>query len=325
MTESNLVANFWAGSEISTEMSEQLSGEVSHPRFRQFEVNEPALSPDRPSEPLLDRKLAPELPHESTDETAGDLISLRQEIADLKQILKEKEVKDKNTSQLKTVERLKQEIKNLKLELNNTESTAQALQRSLHSQLQHNWEQQQHEIVISFAKLQTLDRERLALQETQIQDLNQQKLLLEQTQQELTNSLEAALIELAQNTKALQKIQANGLNRESNRESSKNISLQSVLEQSLRSLQNEYTNSQNRIKDLESQIGELQEQILKQSGQAVEYEAAVQHWKEKCTIHQNHALQLSAALERFIDGKDIPKIADPPKVDLPSFLVRQRS
>lgn len=313
MTESNLAANFWTGREIASE-SNQLSGDAPHPKFRQFEVNEPAVSQDLPTEPL--NREASKLASELTD--AGELISLRQELIDLKQILKAKEVD--NTS--KTIEKLKQEIDNLKLELNNSESTAQALQRSLHSQLQHNWEQQQHEIVTTFAKLRAIDRERLALQEAQIQDLNRQKLLLEQTQQEITHNLEVALIELAQNAKTLQKTQANG--RELNRDG-KNISLQSVLEQSLRSLQNEYTNSQNRIKDLESQIGEIQEQILKQSSQAVEYEAAVQHWKEKCTIHQNHALQLSDALERFIDGKDIPKIGEPPKVDLPSFLVRQRS
>jgi uncharacterized protein involved in exopolysaccharide biosynthesis len=186
-----------------------------------------------------------------------------------------------------------------------------------------NWEQQQHELIVSIAKLRAIDHERLESQASQIQELTQQKLLLEATQQDLHTSLAETMLELAQNAKALQKMQSSGVN--SQRETNKNFSLQIVLEQTIRSLQNEYANSQNRVRDLELQIGELQEQILQQLAQATEYEAAVQHWKEKCITQQNYALQLISTLERFMEGKDIPKIGESAKVDLPSFLVRQRS
>jgi hypothetical protein len=110
-----------------------------------------------------------------------------------------------------------------------------------------------------------------------------------------------------------------------------------------------------RLVDMETQVTELQEQILKQAGQAAEYEAAIQHWKEQSLHHQRHALQLSGALDRLMDErkttkrstkleKELAKQAEemlstipsaavapssedskiPGKVNLPSFLVRQR-
>jgi chromosome segregation ATPase len=300
VTESNLAANLSAS-------------EVPHTRFSHFEVLETPASQNQ----------IHDAPAQTSDQ---ELINLRQEVADLKQRLQKQESSRKKETEsainLKTTERLKREIKNLKLELSHTESMAQALQRSLYSQLQHNWEQQQHELMASMAKLRASDQKLIDAQAVQIQELNQQKLLLEATQQELNTSLEESMLELAQNTKALQKMQSYGVI--SQRENTKSISLQAVLEQTIRSLQNEYTNSQNRVRELESQIGELQEQILQQSAEATEYEAAVQHWKEKCITHQNYTLQLISSLERFMEGKDIPKIGESAKVDLPSFLVRQR-
>lgn len=304
MTESNLAANL-------------LVSEVPHGRFRAFEVE---VHETPPFQPVNE--------HHLQDQSSQELINLRQEVANLRQRLEGQRLQEpsqepKSSANPKTTERLKREIKNLKLELSHSESMAQALQRSLHTQLQHNWEQQQHELIISVAKLRAIDHERLVSQASQIQELIQQKLFLEVTQQDLHTSLAETMLELAQNAKALQKMQSSGVN--SQRETTKNISLQAVLEQTIRSLQNEYANSQNRARELELQIGELQEQILQQSAQAAEYEAAIQHWKEKCITHQNYALQLISTLERFMEGKDIPKIGESAKVDLPSFLVRQRS
>jgi len=301
VTESNLTANLLADSDIS------------HRHFKS-EVNTTHAFPEHKSK--VQESANPHSPsHESPNQ---ELRRLRQEVADLKRQCQEQELVKETESQtnLKNKEKYKREIKNLKLELSHTESTAQALQRSLHTQLQHNWEQQ-HELMTSTAKLRAIDQGRIISQETQIKELEEQKLLLEKTQHKLIDSLESAQLELAQNAKALQKMPTGN-----NRENSKNISLQVVLEQSIRSLQNEYTNSQNRVKDLEDQVGELQEEILKQSGRDVEYEATVQHWKEKSTINQNHVLQLTIALEKLIDGKDIPKLMESNKVDLPAFLVR---
>lgn len=301
MTESNLAANL-------------IVSEVPHGRFRHFEVE---VHETPQFQPVQDH-------HLQDQASIQELINLRQEVADLRQRLEGQRLQEpKSSSNPKTTERLKREIKNLKLELTHAESMAQALQRSLYTQLHHNWEQQQHELITSIAKLRSIDHELIASQASQIQELTQQKLLLEVTQQDLHASVAETMIELAQNAKALQKMQSSKVN--SQRDSTKNISLQAVLEQTIRSLQNEYANSQNRISELELQIGELQEQILQQSAQAIEYEAAIQHWKEKCFTQQNYSLQLISTLERFLEGKDIPKIGESAKVDLPSFLVRQRS
>lgn len=228
-------------------------------------------------------------------ETEQELTTLREEIA----VLRHK---------CQAIDSLKAEVELLKSELNLADSTSKALQRSLHHQLQHNWEQQQHEIMTTVAKLRTQDLITIRQQEQQIQ-------LLQQAQQELQENLDATLQEMAQNTKLLQKLQSTP---------AKNISLQVVLEQSIRHLQVECIASTNRVKELELQVGELQEQILHQSAQATEYEAAVQHWREKCLIHQDHAAQLSNALEKFIEGKDVPKVLEALKVDLPAFLVKPR-
>jgi len=102
---------------------------------------------------------------------------------------------------------------------------------------------------------------------------------------------------------------------------------------------------------------------LRQASKALEYEAAIQHWKEQSVRHQHHALQLSAALERLLADKPIKHLTENPvqssrdvhggihsgqaylsgrspestpeispvrslrpnsKVDLPAFLVRHR-
>lgn len=240
------------------------------------------------------------LPVNAIDTSEQEVMALKEELAALHHRL---QAIDQAHEQ--TIENLKSEVELLKSELNNTESTSKALQRSLQQQLHHNWEQQHHELIAEIANLRDQDQAKIKQQEEQIQ-------LLQQLQQELSTNLDATRLELAQTTK--QKLQSN----------SKNIPLQVVLEQSIRHLQVECITSANRIKELESQVSELQEQILQQSGQATEYEAAVQHWREKCLIHQSHAAQLSNALEKFIDGKDIPKMLEALKVDLPAFLVKPR-
>ncbi len=89
------------------------------------------------------------------------------------------------------------------------------------------------------------------------------------------------------------------------------------------------------------QISELQEQILRQADQIKEYQATIQHWKDQAIKHQQHAIQLSSALERLLAEKpaiakvDKPKTAPKPepklepalpkaKIELPAFLTRAR-
>lgn len=89
------------------------------------------------------------------------------------------------------------------------------------------------------------------------------------------------------------------------------------------------------------QISELQEQILHQADQIKEYQATIQHWKDQAIKHQQHAIQLSSALERLLSekpptsktGKSKSEVNPEPKreptvprarIELPSFLTRAR-
>jgi len=175
VTKSNLAANLWADS-ISGGIRESNqipnASNEPHGKFKSFE----------------DEVIAKVNPSASTVESAEpELTSLRQEVENLKQQLSAQDTSQANSESLKT------QVKNLKLELCQSEITAQALAQSLQSQLQHNWEQQQHELITSVAKLRALDQERLEQQTSQIQELHQQKLVLETARQELNDNLEAAL------------------------------------------------------------------------------------------------------------------------------------
>ncbi len=89
----------------------------------------------------------------------------------------------------------------------------------------------------------------------------------------------------------------------------KQNSIQARLQQAIQLVEAEHVMTKSRMQDLEQQTSELQEQILQQACQTAEYEAAIQHWKDKALHHQRHALQLSSALDRFLESKEEdPKI-----------------
>ncbi|MFN3926914.1 MAG: hypothetical protein ACK4QL_06250 [Pseudanabaenaceae cyanobacterium] len=88
---------------------------------------------------------------------------------------------------------------------------------------------------------------------------------------------------------------------------------------------------------LKQQINELQEQVLHQASQLNEYQTAIQYWKDQSLKHQQHALQLSSAIERLLSAeqplkrvKSKPAIETEPKpgsatqIELPSFLTKVR-
>lgn len=189
---------------------------------------------------------------------------------------------------------------------------------------------------------------------------------LETYQQKLIENLDTAEVKLMENNKSLHKVQAKlfeAIAQKDDLETQvvKHLANQAMLQQSLQNLDHDYANAQDRIQELEFQLIELQEHFLKQAGQASEYEAAVQHWKDQTMHHQRHAVQLSGALERLLQEKEsqkatlevqqteisqdteapeiVPVVASHSKssfepaiivskshsrVDLPSFLVRQR-
>jgi len=185
---------------------------------------------------------------------------------------------------------------------------------------------------------------------------------LKSTQTELMSELEKASQALAENHNTIGQFQSQlteaSIQRESlEAEIIKHLSAQAMLQHSMQDMNSNRANSQGRFQDLEQQIAELQEQVLKQAGQAAEYEAAIQHWKDQSVHHQRHAVQLSGALERLLEEKDIRRAKlessrseeaipvakelsvvapnsnsngngnsknSPRPIDLPSFLSRQR-
>ena len=196
-----------------------------------------------------------------------------------------------------------------------------------------------------------------------IQQLQCQNTALEISQQTIMAELEATQKLLKESTQSLELAQAKISEISSQKdqieeELIQHLSNQAKLHQSLRGLENEYVGDLTRVQELEEQIEDLQNHVLAQASKTTEYEAAIQHWKEQSVRHQHHALQLSAALERLLAERplkhltsvqdesmlgDVPERSpfpnaqhNPqsmpersqrpnPKVDLPAFLVRNRS
>jgi chromosome segregation ATPase len=263
------------------------------------------------------------------------------------------------------------------------------------------WEQEKEELLASLAAPKQQDLQILADRdrEAQISQLLAEKERLETTQKQLATELEVALHDLQAGRQTIQTLQqrvdaadsgkqkelvelqicqqtvqqlqqqlnvANLCKEELEAQRIKQNSVQARLQQSLQLAEAEHSTTQSRLQELEQQIHDLQEQVLQQACQTAEYEAAIQHWKDKALEHQRHAMQLSSTLDRFLESnkpdatEDLKKKTSLPvpevpvssetrseaignskpasptiakakesripgnKIDLPSFLVRQR-
>ncbi|MFN3359824.1 MAG: hypothetical protein ACK421_00090 [Pseudanabaenaceae cyanobacterium] len=101
--------------------------------------------------------------------------------------------------------------------------------------------------------------------------------------------------------------------------------LQTVWQEALQVMEEDYQLSQQRIQELEQRVAELQEQIIAQAKQKHEYETALQYLQEQALHFHNYALRLSQAIDRLLEEqREWQKAALPPRVDLPSFLVKNR-
>lgn len=140
----------------------------------------------------------------------------------------------------------------------------------------------------------------------------------------------------------------------------KQLKVQAKWQQNCQELEEERDRSQTRLVGSEKEIVEMQEQILQQARQASEYEAAVQHWKDRYLSSQRQIIQLKDLLEHALPQslsesdthipintalielltalQDItdPELSDPlplsavpsprfNKLDLPDFLIRRRN
>jgi chromosome segregation ATPase len=102
---------------------------------------------------------------------------------------------------------------------------------------------------------------------------------------------------------------------------------------------------QKRASQLEKQVAEMQEQILHQAQQSSEYEAAIQHWKDRCLNAEQSVLQLKTVIEQLltdrnltdllptdsivdaaaINAADSDQLEKGMKFDLPAFLYLRRN
>ncbi|MEE3718494.1 hypothetical protein V2H45_17270 [Tumidithrix elongata RA019] len=294
-----------------------------------------------------------------------ELEALKQEIAELRQNTSDRESQDAFKQEY--IQQLEAEIQQtqsshthaigiLKSQLEQAESTAQALQTSLTTQLEQN-SQQQQEMLARIAQAENaaqlaVSQENFGATE-KIEQLQLEVDRLTAGEQHLKEVLETTRVSLSECTKNLQSlhIQLSETQRQKEELESqlvRHVGIQALLQQSLHSSESEQAIAASRTQELEQQVRELQEQVLKQAGQASEYEAAVQHWKEQSVRHQHHALQLSAAIERLLEGKQNSKVVHSPDetpqraevqqfgqerplasvgramVELPAFLVRSR-
>jgi chromosome segregation ATPase len=106
----------------------------------------------------------------------------------------------------------------------------------------------------------------------------------------------------------------------------KQNSIQARLQQAIQLVEAEHVTTKSRMQDLEQQTSDLQEQVLQQACQTAEYEAAIQHWKDKALHHQRHALQLSTALDRFLEskGEDVKVSPQPSESVAPVAIASER-
>ncbi|NJR52454.1 MAG: hypothetical protein HC780_25650 [Leptolyngbyaceae cyanobacterium CSU_1_3] len=127
----------------------------------------------------------------------------------------------------------------------------------------------------------------------------------------------------------------------------KQMANQVLLQQACQELEVDRELNQTRIAELERQSAEMQEQILSQAQQASEYQAAVQHWKDRFYNTQDKVSRLKELLDAFPDlppevteifgalqaaerlevGRSTLKTEppNPDKIDLPDFLTRRRT
>jgi hypothetical protein len=126
-------------------------------------------------------------------------------------------------------------------------------------------------------------------------------------------------------------------------ELAKHLQTQAFLQQACTEMEHDRDLDQRRILELGNQSTEMQEQILRQAQQSSEYEAAIQHWKDRFYQLQNQMLsilelydQLSEpipdAIANLLDSLPQPTASEqmqslrralPRRSDLPEFLQRR--
>lgn len=211
---------------------------------------------------------------------AADRVALEQQVADLQALLAAQEGQ---AEELESQNDLAQTLTiNLVNQLGETQKKVADLQNQLRSR----------QTTITDLEIQ-LQRTKSALS----------------TQQEITTALQQTQAPESEKNKVIQGLSKNLLSAHTKIEAletefSYQLKLQAKLQHSCRELEDQSSLDQDRIAELEQQVAEMQEQILKQAQQASEYEAAIQHWKDRYFSAEHSVLQLKSLLERIL--KDRP-------------------
>lgn len=128
------------------------------------------------------------------------------------------------------------------------------------------------------------------------------------TQQEIMTALQKTQSSESEKNKVIQGLSKNLLGAHTKIEAletefSHQLKLQAKLQHSRQELEAQSRSHRERIVELEQQVAEMQEQILKQAQQASEYEAAVQHWKDRYLSAEQSVLQLKSVLEQLLKDR----------------------
>jgi chromosome segregation ATPase len=225
----------------------------------------------------------------------------------------------------------------------------------LQSQLQQTeelTEQRQNQLSLIKARAQQLETD-LRERQQNLRDLEarlQRSKEVVTAQQEIIDTLQSPMGSDASKNKLIQSISKTLLGAQNKIESleaelsGQRIS-QAKLQHYSQELEENSRDHLKRIDTLEAQTAEMQEQILQQAQQASEYEAAVQHWKDRCLDAEESLVQLKSVVEQMVNerhpselelatqssGSDSSYTAESArllkglKLDLPGFLHLRRT
>jgi chromosome segregation ATPase len=137
------------------------------------------------------------------------------------------------------------------------------------------------------------------------EQLESQRLSLEQTHQEQSGQKQPlpdkpAAIEPIPSIQALDLSELKHPQDSAAKEATQQLFVQASLQHFCQELAAERDNYRQRVMALEQQVTELQEHVLQQEQQTKEYEATIQHWRDRAAASHRYALHLKELLEQVI-------------------------
>lgn len=253
------------------------------------------------------------------DQLKEELKTLKQSKSNLSNRLAEKEtnlrfkeaelskLRDQFTEENATLERLRDQIERLTLQVQSSQKTAvhETQQRII---AQTTAERLRTQLRECEASIQTLE---MQLQQARENHNNQQDII---------TALQNANKSDSHKNQAIQSLSASLLKAQNKIvELETQLSSQSIMQAQFQHSSQEFAEQaqslQSRSEELEQQVAEMQEQILHQAQQASEYETAVQHWKDRSFAAEQTVTQMKQVLEHLLADRKEPELPLPPNLD----------